>query len=135
MFTAGKDGDQNDHAFEDLLIVGLDIEQVEQVVDHGKGAHPRQGAKDAATPSTQDGTADDAGRNRIKLEARAHAWLRNPQAGSQDYPSQGSKNPGKDVSEADIQADIDACEAHGLLISADRYDRPSGAGPVKEEPD
>ena len=60
MFTAGKDGDQDDHAFQDLLIIGLDIEQVEQVVDHAEGGYPRQGTKSAATSSAQNGAVGTA---------------------------------------------------------------------------
>jgi hypothetical protein len=73
--AAGQYSDQNDDAFQDLLIIGLHIEQVQQIIDHSKGDHTCQGAKRASATAAQDGTTDDTGSNGIQLEPHAHARL------------------------------------------------------------
>src|SRR5688500_11428011 len=44
-FPPGQHGDQDDRALQELLIVGLDVEEVEHVVDHGERKHADEHAE------------------------------------------------------------------------------------------
>ena len=88
VFPPGQNRDQDYQAFQELLVVGFDIEQIEHVVDQGKGKHASEQALNRPAAATQNAAADHHSGDRIELVTDADARLR-------DAKPRGEQNAGK----------------------------------------
>ena len=73
--SARQDRDENDHALHDLLVIGFDVEQIENVVDEREREHAADDASDRAAAAAENAAADDDGGDRVEFVADADARL------------------------------------------------------------
>lgn len=84
--SARQDRDEYDHAFHHLLVIGLDIEQVEKVVDERQGEHAARYAGDGAAAAAENAAAYDDRGDRVEFIAGADARLCDAELGRRATP-------------------------------------------------
>src|SRR5690554_2961992 len=81
-----RDGEQEHHALDELLVVGADAHERHAVVEHTHDEATRDGTRDGTDTTRDGGTTDEGCRDRVELEQVARAGAGRVEATREDEP-------------------------------------------------
>src|SRR5581483_2111485 len=125
----GGDGDEDEPALDDLLVRGVDVEQVEAVSDDRQQHDPDEAAPDCPVAAEDARAADDRGRDRGQLVAGADVRLRRLRPRGEQHAGEPRREPRDGEAARADDVDADSRQARRLGVSAHGVDVAAEGGP------
>src|SRR3954452_7487501 len=127
-------GGDDDQALRDVLDLGRQVVEDEDVGDGREAQHAKERADDRAASTAQQRAADDDGGDGVELVQVAVGARPGGRAGDEHDGGDAAAQPGEHVQQGGVPAYVDAGEAGGLGVAADGERAPAEGRAVEQHP-
>ena len=127
------DGEADDQPLDDELVERGDAEQAHAVVQNPYDQRADDRAADGAGAAREAGAADHHGGDGVKLEHVAEVGGSAVQSGGQQNARQRREQRNHHIDDDFRRVDVDARQACGLFVAAERVEPPAEAGMAENE--